>query len=144
MKFTLLCFIIVIPSGLGISSSSFGAYHDHYPHRFSLCLIASVTAATAVWVMNGDRYTATMQFRVAAAPETLAFDGRSAAGRDDLEIYKKSQQQYVKSDYVLMAALRDCASIAPADRTEAGGSRSLACQDIDVAFPGQAEVMSSV
>ena len=96
---------------------------------FLLCLIASIIAATTVWVINGDRYTATMQFRVAAAPETLAIDGRNAAGRDDLEIYKKSQQLYVKSDYVLMAALRDAQVVTLADRPEAGGSRSLACQE---------------
>lgn len=108
---------------------------------FLLCLVASVAAATTVWVMIGDRYTATMQFRVAAAPETLVFEGRSAAGRDDLEIYKKSQQQYVKSDFVLMAALRDAqVSRLPIVQKQVDPVPWLA-KSIDVAFPGQAEVM---
>ena len=107
----------------------------------SLCLITSVAPAIAVWMTNGDRYTAKVQFRVAAAPESLLFDDRSASRHDDFDIYKHSQQLLVKSDYVLTTALRnEQVSRLPIVQKQVDPVPWLA-RNIDVAFPGNGEVL---
>jgi succinoglycan biosynthesis transport protein ExoP len=107
----------------------------------SLGLICAAGAAVAVWVWNNDRYTAMMQFRVAAFQESLVFDDFRTAGRDNYEIYKNSQQQYIKSDYVLIAALRDDnVRKLPIVQRQDDPVRWLA-KNVEVAFPGNGEVM---
>lgn len=126
-------------------SSPLSAYLHALRRRWflasSLGFICAVCAAAAVWLLNGGRYTAMTQFRVAASLEARVFDDRGAIRRDDFEIYKKSQEQYVKSDYVLIAALRnEEIKSLPIVRQQNDPVRWLA-ENVKVAFPGDAEIM---
>ena len=73
----------------------------------SLGIIVAAVASTAVWFTNRDKFTAKFQFRVLVSPESVLFNDSRAGDRNEYGIYKNTQKLYIKSDYVLTAALRD-------------------------------------
>lgn len=71
-----------------------------------LGLLVGGIAAPAVWFTYHPQYTAVSTIRIAASPETILPGGadRSTTAYD---IYKSTQQQYIRSRSVLITALRD-------------------------------------
>jgi len=110
-------------------------------------LLCAAIAAPAVWFGVGAQYQAIAYFRVSMAETPVAFETDLGwTDRERFEIYKNTQQQYILSPFVLMAALRkpEVAQI-PAIREERQKNRDpiiWLAKRLSVAFPGRAEVMT--
>lgn len=129
------------------TGGSLAAYLHAFRRRWfvaiSLGLLCGAAAAAAVWVTNEEQFTALVRFRVAASPESLIFDSdRGRGGRDDYQIYKNTQQQLIRTDYVIKAALRpDNVNKLPIVREQEDPDRWLA-EQIRTTFPNEGEVMA--
>lgn len=105
-----------------------------------LGVVCAVVAAAAAWFLYVPKYTATAMLRVAAKQESIL--PGSPLGRQDYSLYKATQQQYLASQFVLMAALRqpEVAQL-PSVQQEPDPARWLS-ENLTVRFPGDAEIMN--
>lgn len=67
--------------------------------------ICGIVMAAAVWFTWRPHYTAICLIRIAATPPSLVFP--TERGATDFDTYKNTQQQYLKTTFVLTAALRN-------------------------------------
>ncbi|MHB0960802.1 MAG: exopolysaccharide transport family protein [Pirellulaceae bacterium] len=131
------------------ATSSISAYVHAFRRRWfaaiSLGLLCGGLATSAAWFAFTHEYTATVHFRVAATPESLIFDDARAGDtlrRDEYEIYQNTQQQLIRTDYVIKAALRpDAVHKLPIVRQQKDADRWLA-EQISTKFPNEGEVMN--
>ena len=129
-----------VAAGAG-SQAYFQAFRRHWWLVVTLGLLCGGGAAAAAWHFVGARFTATALLRVAASEQQLVFDTADQANLSTFEIYKGTQQQLFKSDYVLLAALRDPkVAQLPVVRRQTDAVKWLA-DELAVDFPGNAEVM---
>ncbi len=105
-----------------------------------LGLAVAGAAAPAVWFTYRAEYTATAAFHVASslAPILPGGGDRMATA---FEVYKGTQQQYVKSRFVLVAALRKPEAASATVLQEEPDPVDWLQQNLKVAFPGNAEIM---
>ncbi len=127
------------------TGSAFAPYVHALRRRWfmalSLGLIVGGAAVAAMWIVNKDQYTATVQFRVSSIEESVLPDNLRAASRTDFEIYKGTQQQYLQSDFVIKAALREPAlQSLPFMQREEDPDRWLA-EQTKSSFKGKGEIM---
>lgn len=137
------------PVAAGFAPPAASAGSQAYLHAFrrrwwlvaTLGLLCGGCAAAAAWHFVGARFTATALLRVAASEQQLVFDTADQANLSTFDIYKGTQQQLLKSDYVLLAALRDPkVAQLPVVRRQTDAVKWLA-DELAVDFPGNAEVM---
>ncbi len=104
--------------------------------------ICATAAVAAVWVTKTPTYTATAILRVSTQQESLVFDLGNSGSRGDFAVYKSTQQQLIKSDFVLIAALRNPeVSNLPVIKAEPDPVRYLT-EELRVDFPGDSELMT--
>lgn len=103
-------------------------------------LLCAGIAAPAAWVAQTPRYTASALLRVSPKEKSLVYDTSGTSDRD-FSLYKNTQSQLVKSDFVLNAALRDqAAAVLPEIREQDDPIRWLS-EETRVDFPGDGELM---
>lgn len=124
--------------GTGVS-----AYWHGFRRRWLAAILLGIAvagaAATAVWFTYRPQFTATAVFKIAASQQTILFPttDRTATAFD---VYKNTQQQYVKSRFVLIRALGKPEVLNLEVQNERDPVSWLA-RNIKVDFPGNAELM---
>ncbi len=107
-----------------------------------LGLLCAVVAGGVAWSLHKPSYTARALLRVSTAQESLVFETRDSAARRSFDIYKSTQQQLLKSDFVLLAALRK----PEVSRLEIVGREQdpvrFLAESLRVEFPGNSELMA--
>lgn len=128
-------------AGTGALSAYLHAFRRRWFVSLSVGILCGISAAAIAWFTHRDQYTATVAFRVAASPESLIFEDRRAA-RDDFEIYKSTQQQLIRTDYVITASLRPkSVNNLRIVAKQKDADRWLA-ESIVTSFPREGEVMT--
>lgn len=105
-----------------------------------LGLVVAGAAAPAVWFSYPPEYTATAAFHVASSLAPILPGGGDRMGTA-FEVYKGTQQQYVKSRFVLVAALRKPEAASATVLQESPDPVDWLQENLKVAFPGNAEIM---
>jgi hypothetical protein len=112
---------------------------------FALIIGVPVVIVVAIW-LRLPKHTAAAYFQVASREPAVAFESaRDDTGRE-FQIYRDTQAQLIKSGGVLTAALRepDLANLAIVQRGQkkyAGDAVAWLEKDLQVSFPGDAEIM---
>jgi capsular exopolysaccharide synthesis family protein len=106
-----------------------------------LGLLGAAGAAAAAWHFQRPHYTATALLHVAASEQQLVFDAGTAGSLATFEIFKGTQQQLLKSDFVLVAALRDPQVSQLAMVRQQPNPVKWLADELWVDYPGEAEVM---
>ncbi len=123
-----------------------GAYLHALRRRWlmalGLGLACGTVAGLAIWFVQGDRYTAISVLQVSIADPTL-FHPTDAYAADPMrfEIYKATQEQMLRSRFVLMAALRKPEVARLSAVKDARDPADWLMRQVSVSFPGRAEVM---
>ncbi|NLY01572.1 MAG: AAA family ATPase [Rhodopirellula sp.] len=129
------------PAPPAASQAYLSAFRRHWLLVIVLGILCGGAAATAVWRLRGPGYTARALLRVATSEQQLVFDTAERASAETFMIYKSTQQQLIRSDFVLLAALRNREVAAlPVVQAQSDPVAWLANQ-LEVEFPGDAEVM---
>jgi len=117
------------------------ALRRHWLLATGLALLCAGLIGPAVWFSLGPKYTAESYLRVAAQEQHLVFRTAEHVGRSRFDIYKGTQQQLVKSRFVLTAALRDpkVANLRCVKRQK--DQIAYLGRKVKVNFPGDAEIM---
>lgn len=107
---------------------------------FGSLLIAALAAAP-VWFVLAPKYRASALIRVAEKRQRILFKTADEETQPDFEHYRRTQSQFLKSRFVLIAALRssDIAKL-PSLRNEPDPVAWLA-RHLRVDFPGDGEIM---
>lgn len=97
-------------------------------------LLCAGLAAPAVWFSQIPQYTATALLRIAAQEPTLLGGAGGSVGQN-FDLYKNTQSQLLKTDFVLMAALRKLSQLkndgGQAERETAAAALALAAEQPD-------------
>ncbi len=104
-----------------------------------LGLLGGTIAGLVTWFTYPERYTATALLRIASSPEAILFT--NAMPGASYEIYRSTQQQYVTSRFVLLAALRQpsVSNLDPVRREPDAAAWLL--ERLSVRFAGNSELM---
>lgn len=106
-----------------------------------LGLLCAAGAAAAAWFFFVPRYTATALIRVASSNQTVLFPANPGSG-PSFDIYKATQVEYLRSRFVLVAALRQPeVARLPSIREQLDPVQWVA-QNLSVRFPGNSEFMN--
>lgn len=131
-------------AGGGINAVAFlHAFRRRWLAALSVGVICAAAAGLATWIGYGPHYQASRFLRVAQQPDVIAFDSRRVADpANEFEIYKNTQQQLVKSRYVLSKAL-DRPEVVALNLDQKGHGDLIAwlTDKLTVRFPGKAEIM---
>jgi capsular exopolysaccharide synthesis family protein len=129
------------------SAADAGAGASPYLHAFrrrwllasSIGVLCAALAGPAVWLSHTPRYTASSLLHVASTQRPILFT--TADRGTDFNVYKNTQLQYLRSRFVLIAALRQQpVAKLPTVQAEPDPVAWLA-ERVQVYFPGEAEVM---
>jgi len=107
-------------------------------------VLCAAVGAPAVWFGYGDRYEAVAFLRVSPQEKSIVFrtaENPSRPGPTEFDIYKSTQEQLIKSRFVLTSALRrrEVQEFNLDERkTDPVGWLS---DELKVTFPGKAEIM---
>lgn len=103
-------------------------------------LICGGAAVSILWFTYRPQYTATAVFKIAARPDTLLFP---TADREPnaFEVYKHTHQQYVKSRFVLIAALRKPEAADLKELRDELDAVDWLTRNLRVDFPANGELM---
>jgi len=106
-----------------------------------LGILCGTLAAITVWRLQSDYFTSVAVLRVAAKEEQLVFETVDKATQSAIDLYKNTQEQLIKGDFVLIAALRDPeVTKIPVIREAPDPVRWLR-EELKVEFPGGGEIM---
>jgi len=125
--------------GAGLS-----AYWHAFRRRWLAAVLLGVViagaAVAAVWFTYRPQYTALAAFKIAASEQTILFPtaDRTATAFD---VYKNTQQQYVKSRFVMIAALRKPEAANLTVFEDEPDPVAWLGRNLRVEFPGNAELM---
>jgi len=126
-------------------SSALSAYlhalRRHWLLAGFLGLLCAAAGFVAVWYGYGARYEAVAFLHVSPQEKTMVYRMEAPTGPTEFDIYKNTQQQLIKSRFVLMKALgrREVQEFNLDERkTDPVGWLSDA---LKVTFPGKAELM---
>lgn len=119
-------------------SAGMSAYLHALRRRWWMALAAGLLcaglAAPAVWFSQIPQYTATALLRIAAQEPTLLGGAGGSVGQN-FDLYKNTQSQLLKTDFVLMAALRKLSEQkndgGQAERETAAAALALAAEQPD-------------
>ncbi len=103
-------------------------------------LLCAGLAAPLVWLTHVPQYTATSVLRIAAVPERILF---ATADQTDQNygLYKNTQAQMLRSDFVLIDALRRAEGADLAMLRDEPDQVQWLSQNVSVSFPGDGELM---
>lgn len=131
--------------GMPAPTGGLAAYWHSFRRRWLAAILLGLAvagaAAPAVWFTYRPQYTATAAFHVASslAPILPGGGDRMATA---FEVYKGTQQQYVKSRFVLVAALRKPEAASATVLQDELDPVDWLQQNLKVSFPGNAEIMT--
>ena len=102
-------------------------------------LLLALSAGAAVWFTHSPTYTAASLLRVASTQQPILFAtaDRSIA----FDVYKGTQMQYLKSRFVLIAALRKPEILKLTTVKQEIDPVAWLAERLSVSFPGEAEIM---
>jgi succinoglycan biosynthesis transport protein ExoP len=126
-------------SGGGPVSAYWHAFRRYWAVAIILGVLVGGAAGTSVWFLLPQNYTAIALLRIAANPEGILFSNAFQSATFD--IYRSTQQQYLLSRYVLMAALRQPQVAELEAIREHPDPVALVQQGLRVRFPGNSELM---
>lgn len=129
-----------MPPPTGGLAAYWHAFRRRWLSAILLGLVVAGAAAPAVWFAYPAEYTATAAFHVASSLAPILPGGGDRMGTA-FEVYKGTQQQYVKSRFVLVAALRKPEAASASVLQEELDPVDWLQQNLKVAFPGNAEIM---
>lgn len=106
-----------------------------------ICLAAA--SAFAAWQLFTPKYSASAYLRIDASDRPLIFKtADDATGQGgDFNLYKSTQQQLVRTPFVLKAALRDTKLSSVVEIAEQEDPVNWLKDNLKVAFPGNGEIM---
>ncbi len=112
---------------------------------FGLALIAATIVAPLVWYLVPTTYTAEHYLRVTPHARRIMFDPSAPGERVDFALWRNTQQQIIRSPFVVFAALREpaIAQLRTIREIQAKGEDPVQwLQDnIEVTFPGGSQIM---
>lgn len=123
------------------ASVYFHAFRRRWFMAVFLGLLSGVPVGIAIWSSKVPQYTAVSLLRIAVQEQSLVFQTSDQFRRSDFEVYKRTQQQLLKSRFLLSTALQ---------RPEAAGLKMIQdkpdpvawlSENLTVDFPGEAEIM---
>jgi capsular exopolysaccharide synthesis family protein len=126
------------PAGTGLKTW-WHAFRRYWATAIVVALIGGATAGLATWFLLPQKFTAAALLRIAANPEAILFS--NAFQTASYEIYRSTQQQYLLSRYVLMAALRQPQVAELQAIREHPDPVTWVQQNLRVRFPGNSELM---
>lgn len=126
-------------SGAGLSAYGHG-FRRRWLSAILLGVAVAGAAAPAVWFTYRPQYTATAMFKIAANQQTILFPTADRT-TTTFDVYKNTQQQYVKSRFVLIAALRKPETANLKALQDDPDPVSWLARNLRVDFPGNAELM---
>ena len=106
-----------------------------------LGIVLAAAAAVAVWFLYIPQYTATALIRVAASSQSVLFPANDRGGAS-FDIYKATQLEYLRSRFVLVAALRQPEVARLPSIQEQLDPVQWVAQNLNVRFPGNSEFMN--
>jgi capsular polysaccharide biosynthesis protein len=107
-----------------------------------ICFAAA--SAFAAWELFTPKYSASAYLRIDASDRPLIFktaDDATAGPGGDFNLYKSTQQQLVRTPFVLKAALRDTKLSSVEGIAEQEDPVNWLKDNLKVAFPGNGEIM---
>ncbi len=112
---------------------------------FGLALMAATIVAPLVWYLVPSTYTAEHYLRVAPQERRIVFDASGPGRRTDFGLYRNTQEQLLRSPFVILAALRNPAigqlkTIRELEAKEQDPVDWLQ-KNVHVSFPGGSEIM---
>ena len=126
--------------GTGLSAY-LHALRRHWLLAFGLGLLFAAIGAAGAWFAQTPLYTVVAQLRIAAQERPLVFETKDNASQTQFDVYKGTQQQLIKSRFVLNTALREPSVTQLAIvRDQIDPVRWLE-EELQVDFPGKAEIM---
>jgi capsular exopolysaccharide synthesis family protein len=123
------------------TSAYFHALRRRWLLAILLGLVCCVPVGLALWNSKVPQYTAVSLLRIAVQEETLVFKTSDQLRRNDFEVYKRTQQQLLRSGFLLSNALKrpEVAGLEMIqEKTDPVGWLS---KNLSVDFPGEAEIM---
>ncbi|MGQ9505322.1 MAG: polysaccharide biosynthesis tyrosine autokinase [Thermogutta sp.] len=122
-----------------------GAYLHAFRRRWFPAVFLGVffaaVAAVAVWFLYVPRYTATAMIRIASSTQTVLFPTNDRGGTS-FDIYKATQLEYLRSRFVLVAALRQPEVARLPSIQEQLDPVQWVSENLSVRFPGNSEFMN--
>ncbi len=115
------------------------AFRRYWAAATVLAILCGSSAGLATWYLLPQKFTASALLRIAANPEPILFN--NAFQSASYEIYRSTQQQYLTSRYVLLAALRQPQVAELATVREEPDPVAWIQRGVRVRFPGNSELM---
>lgn len=115
------------------------AFRRYWAAATVLGLLCGAAAAAATWLVLPQKFTAVALLRIAANPEAILFN--NAFQTASYDIYRSTQQQYLTSRFVLLAALRQPQVAELPSVREHPDPVTWIQQGMRVRFPGNSELM---
>lgn len=132
-------------SGAEGGSEGLGAYLHAFRRRWFpavfLGVFSAAVAAAAVWFLYIPRYTATALIRIASSSQSVLFPTADRTG-PTFDIYKATQLEYLRSRFVLVAALRRPEVAKLPSIQEQLDPVQWVAENLSVRFPGNSEFMN--
>lgn len=112
---------------------------------FGLALVAVTIVAPLVWYLVPVTYTAEHYLQVSSQVQRIIFDPTGPGGKGDFGLYRNTQEQLIRSPFVIYAALRDPAvaqlkTIRELEEKREDPIRWLQ-NNLRVVFPGGSQIM---
>lgn len=131
---------MAMPGPTGGLAAYWHSFRRRWLAAILLGLVVAGAAAPAVWFSYRPQYTATAAFHVASSLAPILPGGADRMATA-FEVYKGTQQQYVKSRFVLVAALRKPEAASATVLQEEPDPVDWLQENLKVSFPGNAEIM---
>lgn len=127
------------------AGQGFGAYLHALRRRWLavafLGILCGAGAAAAAWFLFIPQYTATALIRVSSSVQSVLFPTQQGAG-PSFDIYKATQLEYLRSRFVLVAALRQPEVARLPSIREQIDPVQWVSEHLSVRFPGNSEFMN--
>jgi capsular exopolysaccharide synthesis family protein len=106
-----------------------------------LCLLTAGLGATAGWILTVPKYSAAAYLRVSSDNRPLIFKTADESSAPNFQLYRSTQQQMMKTPFVLNTALRKEGVGTLPELVEAASPIEWLQKSIKVEFPDNGEIM---
>lgn len=117
------------------------ALRRNWPVAIGAGIILAAIFGAASWSVQKPRYVANALLKVSHEQEQLVFETNDSASSRNFEVFKSTQQQLVKSDFVLIQALREPSIARLSVVQKSSDPVDWLSKTLRVSYPGQAELM---
>lgn len=128
------------PTGAGLGAYLHAFRRRWFPVLFLGVLVAAA-ASVAVWFFYVPKYTATAIIRIASSSQSILFPTQGQTG-PSFDIYKATQQEYLRSRFVVIAALRRPEVARLPSIQQQIDPVQWVIENLSVRFPGNSEFMN--